>query len=96
MVDREKGKLRDYMQQQEARLSVTRAAAMRVVSRKNISAMLGMTGDLAIKKTERVSGLKCLRYRLFSHGWFLRGSGEGENLFHNPTRIWKLFMLNMW
>lgn len=96
MVDREKGKRADYMQQQEARLSVTSAAARNVVNRKNISAMLGMTGDLAIKKTVRVLGSKCLQYHGVPHDRQLYGSGEGENFFHNPARIWKLFMLNVW
>jgi hypothetical protein len=49
------GKRRDYKQQQEAKVSVTTAAVRSVVKRKIISAMLGMSGDLAIKKTRRVT-----------------------------------------
>jgi hypothetical protein len=51
-------------------------------------AMLGRTVGLAIKKTV---GLETIGL-----GGIARKSGQCQHLFHNPARIWKLFMFNVW
>jgi hypothetical protein len=51
LVRTERGKVDDYMQQQEDRLRAKAVAATMVVRRRNILKMLERTAGLAIKKT---------------------------------------------
>lgn len=65
------------------------------MSFKNIYVMLGTGAALAIKKTVPGSVWKCQKSVLREQSLVGGELPEGQDLFHNPSGIWKLFMFNV-